>query len=668
MSARDKDVEEGWRLFSQGVGLTRDRKRRHATQDAPVEALVAARSFGDSDDDAPVGSATPRRPVDAMLEYMRLSTDHDVLTEQVDLSTAAVSLLHLKGLHRDLTALYQEADTMQCAMCKAKSMVINRTGLRVCTTCGFARSDVFAEELGPCIESNATRHRERMRDDDELPSARFEEPAQSNKSEAVAPKHARAKWVYGRLARGMDADTQRRLDMADYVRALRPEMEKIARAVEPAAAGSITTHASGTNTARVSRQSLQRHSASRRASALQLLQEMHRVQGVKAEDLPMHTGRIPIEQRKRSLLSNAPCFSRNTAHGEALLRRVASHHTEQFCTNVLMAFGDVMMAYRRLGRILRYNLLLPLIALWQATLVSGYLVEGVDAFLVRWTPQMTEDANRSSRGRDVLEAGDILLRTQTRFWGRRLEFLAVLEQPNPSRADGRWGVRWDHTPFEWIRARALWILHAMFSIPTCEYALPRGHANLLREHVPVLRTVVESMVTFMEKHAASFTTRRQRDVNLSSESLARARESGGSAGRIASALSVPAHRELARSACNTRFERALSLAPTDLQRMATQESLAAAVVLDVMDRLNTHVPALEPRLVEAVRRHYRRRISPSPESDSVSSASDETPSMLAARFGVPSMTLQRAALTVTLCEEARRDLGRRGGQAAHARV
>ncbi len=639
-AVKDEEIEEGWKLF--GMGRSTHSTPKHTSRgEKESNEWVEARPFGDSDDESEhVRDAKRNRPLDAIMEHMRLADGHVALTDELDLSSHAVSLLRVRRMQRDIAALRKEIAEVECALCHAASMRVTREGTRVCERCGFARSDVLSDEMGPHYEHPDARHSHPLAGDDVTRTFVDSAPC-TDIDGAPRARGRRIDSVYARLSIDMDVRSQRLADVNDYIRALQPEMESIAGYTR---APPVTPSSTGRPC--VPRQSAQRHSASRRASALQLLHEMHRVQKVDPGDLPVHTGRVPLSKRKRSLLSNAPCFSRTSEHGMALLGRIASHHPDSFRLAVLAAFGDVMDAYRHLGRIVRYNLLLPLIALWQGALVSGYLVEGVESFLRRWTPAMTEGVGgRSTRDRDTLNAREVLRRARKRFWARRMEFMAILERPNSRHPTGRWAVQWTHSPFDWIRARALWILRTSLEASAYEYALTSGHAQLLRDYTPALSNAVRQAVQYMEQHASEFTERRTRDVRLSSTGLARARESGGSVGRIANALTERAHLEMLRGVQDTRFERALSLACPDLQRMECQESLAAAVVLDVMDRINLHVPSLDPRLVDALRRHYRRRAS--------IHGTEDTPSSLATRFGVPVMTLRRAALTVSLCEAAR---------------
>lgn len=630
------DVAEGWGFYKQAL-----QQRASPTTPSPSRTEVV-RTF---EDDA-------RHDVAAVVGHMVHAMDsHPValLQESLDCSHQRLAALRRTQLMADLRVLSMQYRENSCGECHAVDSLVVHDNMRVCVRCGVQRRDLV-EGDGDIDEGyikDVDVQRERAK------RSWYETDTRHGLANTVQDTGfyrglARRRRLHYTIAGSLDLHTQRvnsrgirddsrQRDMHAFMQALEPELRDVATMYSAPSASSDTSTSA----------LVHRNGSSRRSNAWQLVQEACHVQRVDVGVLPSVPGRVPHHERKRPLISGTPCYEMNERVFRRALSIVSRDEARSFENAAQCAMSDIMYVYRRLGRIIRHNVLLPLLALWQACLLTGTWVENTPEFMRRWYAALTlcDGAVLGAMGKSArdVEESDMV----RRFWNRHREFTAVLCQPNPSRADGKWTVAWDQSPFEWVQKRACCILRDMLSgVNRTPLSLPEGCARLLSRYRLRLENYMTTITDFLRQHVHHYTERRNADL------LARRRAIedctvGGTlrARRVLKGLGMATQQRLLQTHHNTPFVMAMSFSEKSLSNVDHLNALAVAVVLRTCDRLSTIVPELDAVLVRSIRRELRR----SGEGDATSNQS----ARLAAGFGVPRLTLQRAALAVTLFEKAR---------------
>lgn len=639
------DELEGWEFYQRAIQQRASPPATAPKQIPPIEAAPEIRTF---EEDA-------RDDVAAVVGHMVHSLrSHAValLQEPSDCSRRQLDILRRKQLMNDLRVLSMQHTENVCGDCRAIDSIMVHDNMRVCVRCGVQRRDLIEGdgdvELGFVRDADVQRERAKRRwyetGESELGSTIKDPGFHAALARRRRIDHATAgrldlhtRWANSRRVR----DDSRLRDMHAFMQALEPEIREVETLY---AAPSVSSDAPSANSSII-----QRGASSRRSNAWQLVQEVCHVQRVDTGVLPNVPDRVPRERRKRPLISGTPCYESN----ESLFRRVLSvvlrNEARPFENAAQCALTDIMCVYRRLGRIIRHNVLLPLMAIWQACFVTGTWVENTPEFMRRWYPPLTlcDGAALGAMGKTVDNSNESDL--VRRFWNRHREFSAMLRQPNPSRADGKWSVVWTHDPLEWVQKRACCILRDMLGgTNRTPLSLPSGCARLLGRYHLRLEGHLTAIIEFMQQHAKHYNERRNADL-LARRRAVEDRATGVTlrARRVIKGLGKATQHRVLQSHHNTPFVLAMSFSDKSLGSVDHLSALAVAVVLRTCDRLSAIVPELDPVLVRSIRHELRR--SGAGERDPVVNQSTR----LAAGFGVPRLTLQRAALAVSLFEKAR---------------
>lgn len=644
---------DGWAFFDAAQRLRSTAvapSAAHVHARPPVEEQ--ARSFADD----------ARAEVATALNFVVLSLDRDpvdLMHTRTDCSAPALARARRRKAFVALQSMRRDWERSCCPECKAQDCFRKVDGKRVCVRCGMSRVDLLEDDELACIgkgyesEDEVHRHQERRRPLSPTPGEELADTYQDPLHPTKRFRTAAARLESARAPSRVTYSQARTRDMRSFMQALAPELRSTLRVCEPTpVATAARSEPSGANGDTAD--SARRATAARGANAVQLLREVLRVQNIDDGQLPTIRGRVPHERRRRPIISGTPCYETN----ERVFRRALKHVTRSmpvaFANTVQLALTDVMAVYRRLGRIIRHTVLLPLLALWQSCLLTGHLVEPSLPFVRRWRGLlMLCEGSVLDALNEVLTA-EAEARLVRRFWTRRREFLEVLTKPNPERSDGRWSVAWNDDPFLWVTRRAQCIVRDMLDGANgTPLVLPAGHVHLLRPFVGRLERYVADCLAFVARHAAHYTERRNRDLQARQRALQRVKRLPGErARRMLHGMSAAMRARLLPARFNTHFVLAMSLAPKSLADVDRLNALAVASVMHGCDRLGELVPELNALLVHDIRRELRQ---PSAHVLAVVSAARRSQTeRVAEGFGLPKLTLNRALLTLWLCERVRR--------------